>query len=99
MPWAAPVTMATLSFMLKVPGPPSLSAARRPARPFRWKPLGARPRTPRIPRPLWRDAGRGRPGDRCGRRLDGRPMGEWRHRAREDLAGAPEGISLWYQAG
>ncbi len=51
---------------------------------------GTRPTAPRLPRPLWRDADRGCPSDRCGRRLDGRPVGERRQCARGDPAGIPD---------
>ncbi|GIW07413.1 MAG: hypothetical protein KatS3mg060_2218 [Dehalococcoidia bacterium] len=74
-------------------------AARRPGaerrRPAEGPPLPqplarARPTTPRLPCPLWRDAVGDRPGDRRGRRLDGGAVGERRERPRGAPTGTPD---------
>ncbi len=69
-------------------GPDWRRAAEGPPLP---QPLaGARPAAPRLPCALWRDAGGGCPGGRCGRRLDGRAVGERRQRPRRYPAGTPD---------
>lgn len=50
----------------------------------------ARPTAPRLPCTLRRDADRDRPGDRDGRHLDSRPVGERRQRPRGPPAGTPD---------